>query len=359
MNAPSPAGYIQPTCRRGRWSGPLRAGLLVLLLSISSGTASDAQTGGRDQLQQYLERNQELLEWAKELVVETGSGPARRVLSQANDLHQRSQGLFQGGRMLESYNVARRSRAAIGHAVRIARESMGLEERIRIRADRLREQHGQLMERARDLNSAQAVDFLQRARLQADRAREQYRQGDFKLAWKILEQADDLMRRAARILADAVGPERLEREIERTGMLIGQARDRVADDPDAAGRKLLEDAEDAQRRAREALGQGETGRALQMTTLARRLATRAGRMQGSAPDQEAVRRQLERFDERATAIGDRIREAGSEPARNIYEKARQRREQAANSLAAGEDEQALRQIRAAHDFLNQAEDLIR
>jgi len=330
--------------------------LILCALVMAPGTAR-AQHG--DSIRQYIERTEELLLWAQGLVADTESGPARRVLGQAADLHRRSKGMLERGMMMESLAVARRARDAMWHAVRVARESMGLEERIRIRAERFRDQHGSLLERARDSHNQPALDFLERARQQADRARDIYRQGDFKLSWKLLEQAGDLMHRAARLLADGGGPERLERELERVRQAIDQTRERLGNDATENQHRMLAEAEEALQRALNAEDQGQPGRALQMLNLAGNLARRAGQEAGGAPDDDAVRRQLERFDERAERIGDRVRESGSSQARQMYDRALGQRDRAAEAQRAGDPELALRQVRAAHDLLNQAEDLTR
>ena len=136
--------------------------LACVWLALVPVNAAAQQSG--DRVRQYIERTEELLVWAKGLVAETESGPARRVLKQAADLHQHSQGLFERGQMVSSLGVARRARDAVWHAVRVAREAMGLEERIRIRVERFRDQHGQLMERAQEAHEVQALEFLDRAR---------------------------------------------------------------------------------------------------------------------------------------------------------------------------------------------------
>jgi hypothetical protein len=334
-------------------------GILVLVLAGLFPGRAAAQMGGSSQIQTYIERTEELLIWARGLVAETQSVPARRVLGQAADLHRRSMGMMGSGHMVEALAVSRRSRAAMWHSVRLAREAMGLEERIRIRVERFRDQHSQLMERATEAGNKQAIEFLRRSERSAVRAREQYHQGDFKLSWKMFEHAGDLMRRSARLLADGTSPERLEQEMERTRMLIDRSMERLGDNPDPQARKLLAEAEEALVRARQGMDQGHPGRALQMTGLARRLALRAASVDGTGPDEEAVVRQLERFDERSGRVADKVRDSGSKQAREMYERALQHRTRAAEAAADGDREMALRQIKAAHDLLGQAEDLIR
>lgn len=344
---------------RNRNTLKISTALLLLLVAFGLGPRQAVAQQGGDNIRQYIERTEELLIWAHELVAETASDPARRVLKQAAGLHQRSRDLFAQGHMIEALSVARRARDAMWHAVRVAREAMGLEERIRIRAERFRDQHGQLMERAGETRNRQAREFLDRARQQATRARDLYQQGDFELAWKLLEQAENLMQRAARLLADSGGPERLENELNRARELIDRTRDRLGPAAGKGPRQMLAEAEEALQRALRARDQGHPGRALQLTALAANLARRAGSGESDGRNDEAVRRQLERFDARAGRIGDKVRESGSQPARKMFERARKQRDKAAAAQRRGDGELALRQIRAAHDLLDQAAELTR
>ena len=274
-------------------------------------------------------------------------------------MHRRSRDLMGRGRMVEALGVSRRTRAAVWHSVRVARESLGYAERIRIRVERFRDQHNLLTERALEAGNRKAMEFLRRAEFNANKAREQYHQGDFKLSWKMLEQAGDLMRRAARLLADGTTPERLELEMDRARTLIERTRENLGPNPDPKSLRLLAEAEESLARARVGMDQGQSGRALQMTGLARQLAIRASSLNEEVPDEETVQRQLERFDERSGRVADQVRESGSKEAQGMYERALRHRAQAAEAASGGDRELALRQIRAAHDLLGQAEDLIR
>lgn len=334
-------------------------GFFAMAITVASSGPVFAQGHGQDQVADYIERTEELLIWAQGLISETQSVTSRRVLDQAVGLHKRSKGLMGNGHMMEALGVSRRSRGAMWHSVRLARESMGFEERIRIRAERFGDQHSQLLERALEVRDRQAMEFLRRAERHTIRAREQYHQGDFKLSWKMLEQAGDLMRRAARMLADGTTPERLEMEMDRVRMLIERTRGNLGPESEAQALRLLAEAEESLARARDGMAQGHPGRALQMAGLARRLAIRAASLNGAGPDEEAVRRQMDRFDQRSGRVADAVRDSGSKQARDMYERALNHRAQAAEALAKGNPEVALRQIRAAHDLLGQAEDLVR
>jgi hypothetical protein len=175
----------------------------------------------------------------------------------------------------------------------------------------------------------------------------------------MLEQAGDLNRSAARLLADAGGPERLENELERTTELLDRTAERLGPDAEPRALDLFAQAREALERATRARDEGQPGRALQMADLARQLARRAEGIAAGGVGSDEVERQIERFDERFGRVADLVREAGDDRARDFLDRARRTRDQAAGDLAAGNPEQALRRIRGAHDLLGQAEDVMR
>ncbi|MBU8870865.1 MAG: hypothetical protein KOO60_08415 [Gemmatimonadales bacterium] len=330
--------------------------LLSLAISFFPGgvLAQDAED-----LQNYLDRTEELLLWARDLVGETENMRARRVLKEAGDLHERSLRLTAEGRPLLARGVARRARSAVWLAVKSAREALNFEERVRIRAERFRDLHGQLLDRARDSQNERAVELLGKAESQAQRAREHYLQGDPRLAFEQLNNAEQLLRSARRLLDEGGSPDRLDQDLERTRMLMEQTREMLGDNPEPSCGQLLAEAFQALERARENLAQGQPVRARQMADMARKLARQAAEQSGLEPGIESVRRQIERFDNRSALLEERIREAESRPATKAYQRALEHRQRTSESLDQGESAAALRQIRAAHQMLDQAEKLIR
>ncbi|MBK8165516.1 MAG: hypothetical protein IPK64_06040 [bacterium] len=327
---------------------------LALALLAGVGTPAPAQAQGGEELRAYLDRTDELLDWAAGQVSASGSERARGILNQATQLQRRSRDLLARQRPLEAFSLARRARDAMWHAVRLSREAAGLEERIRVRSERFADQHAQLLERAREGGAGRAGELLERAREQAQRAAERAVQGDLPLAWKLLEQADDLLRLAARQLADGAGPERVAHELERSRSLVDEAGQQLEGGAaEAEALAMLADARDALARADAAAGT-DPGQALQLAGLARRLAQRALASAGTGSGAEAVQRLLERFDARAAELAPRLRDGEPGPAQRAFERAREEREASARALADGRVERALRHARSAHDLLEQA-----
>lgn len=333
--------------------------LLLSILFLVQAPPSQAQGEGYEQVQGYIERNGELLEWARDLVMETESVPARRILEEAHSLHQRSVHMLGNDRPANSLALARRSRAALWRAVGLAREALSFEERLRLRGERFRDLHSHLLDIARENNDRQSLEFIHRAGMQGQRAREIFLQGDAKLAFKLFEQAETLLHRAARLLADGAGPERLEKELERTENFLERTRESLDEKADPATLNLMTEADQALERAREHQDQGQPGRALQMSGLAKKLAARVQSLTSTGPDQESVQVQLDRWDDRAPGVVEKVGSSDSQPARRHLELARQHRQRAQVAQDQGDPDQALRQIRAAHDQLTQAEGLAR
>ncbi|MCP4573065.1 MAG: hypothetical protein GY838_11980 [bacterium] len=333
---------------------------LIILVGAAPGVRAQGMGDlGSELVNVYIERTDELIGWAKELVEETDSGTARRVLEQAYNLNRRAGRTNGTGQFRSAKDLAQRARAAVWHAVKLGREAMSLQERLRVRTERFRELHRQLVDRARNGGNEEALGLLQRSERQAGRAREQHLQGDVRMAWQMLERAEELTLRAARLLAESTDPERLEAELDRVAELIDQARGQLDTGSANQARRRLNEAEEALEKAHRHLDQGEPGRALQMATLARRLARGAFGTSVAAPSPEALERQLERFDARVDRLDEALRETDNERARHLFGEANEHRRRASAAGDQGDVDAGLRQIRAAHDLLNQIKRMLR
>ncbi len=339
--------------RTASWAAAVFVLLLGLLIGAGTSYAQD-----QEQLRDYIERTSELMDWARELVQDTDNARSRTVLAEAQRLQVRSIELATQNRPLRAYETARRAREAIWLAVRLAREAMNQEEQLRVRADRFREVFDEVRERAQEAHHETALTILRQSETQAERARERYLQGDAKAGVELLEQAEQLLQRARRLLQDAPRPGRMENEIERTRKLIEGARERLGDD---AGRESLERLDDARNflnRAASQLAQGHPQRARHALERSRQLIGEAVDS-GVAPDAEAIRRQIERWDARATRLDPLLEGSNSDRAHRTFRRAGEDRSDAATHLAAGRLLRALRQIRAAHEKLDQVERMLR
>ncbi len=341
--------------RRGTWLA-----LLVVLLLADALTVPVARAQTAEDLQVFLETTEEILQQAAEVVLSTESPRARRILKEAHRLHLRSIELAADGFPGKAFLLSRRAREGARLALRLARESQGLEDRIRLRLERYRDFRELIIDRVREAGNETAWRFVRESERQALRAREHYQQGDFEMALQLIEPAEKLMARAARLIFEGGGAQGLEQELESTRNFLESVAERL-DQGDAGedSRGLLASAREALNRAEGQKDQGHPLRCLRSLQLARRLAGQAVAASEEGIDSDLVAEQLSRWDARHEEVGARVRESGSRPAIEALQRAEHHRERAGALHAAGDLEQALRQLRAAFDLLHESSELAR
>jgi len=328
----------------------------VLLLAVAPASAQSQN----EQVEQFIERTAEIIDWAGEQVLETESQQARRILEEAKNLHGQSLEHLDRGRRTAAFTTSRRAREAAQHAARLAREVRNQEARVQLRLERFMEYRDQIAERARETDNERALRFVQEAEEQAMRAHDHYRQGNHDLAAHLVESAEDLLSRAGRLLFEGGATERLQQEIERSRDAIdGIAERLVGTGDEGAARDLLESARAAVERAEAMARRGQPLRAMRTLRLARRLAGQAAGASEGGLDHDSVSDQLERLDDRVELMSERVSEAPSDSARDALDRARHHRELAVELLAKDDLEASLRHIKAAFDLLNAARDLTR
>lgn len=331
--------------------------LAILAAFMLTAAASPAiAQHGAEQLADFIERTGEIVDWAAEQVKETENQQAHRVLEEAQSMHQRSLDLADQGRGVAALAMSRRARSAAQHATRLARDARTSEHRVQQRLERFLDYRDQVVERVREAGDERAQRFIREADEHALRARDHHRQGNHDLAMHLIESAEDMLSRASRLVLEGSGADRLQQEIERTRQAITTLADRLAD---RAATDLLDSAHTALDRAEDFSRRGQPTRALQSLRLARRLAEQADRASDGALEPEAVLRQLERWDGQHDLVAEQVQSSGSAAAAEALQRARHHRERAGTLHRAGDQEPALRQIKAAFDLLNEARELTR
>jgi hypothetical protein len=335
-------------------------GLLVWLvvLWLPAGVVQ-AQMDTFEQVRDFLDRTQEILMHAQEVVADSESARARHILQEAEHLQRQAESLWNKGQPRQAHQVSSRSRRAAQLSVRVARDEQGFEERTRARLERLRDLHDQVLDRTLEVNDQRALRFVREAERQFQRAREQYGQHNYEMAFNLLKTAEMSLQRATRLLFESGGPAQLEQEMERTRDLLANTREKLGPDPDPLAIELLSRAFGNVEQAQESLVVGEPFRAVYLLRQARRLAGRAITVSGGGPAAETVQTQIERWDVRYSEVSEFVQEAGSEEAGLLLERARRFRQRAGELLADDDHVGGLRQIKIAHDLLNEASELVR
>ncbi len=329
-------------------------GICVLGALAAAPAVAWSQVEGFEMVRDYLDRTLEILERAAEVIQDSESVRARHIFQEAEELLSQAESLWSQGRPRMAQQVSQRARRAAQLAVRVARDELGFEERTRLRLERLRDLHDQILDRALEVNDQRALRFAREAEQQYQRAREQYTQHNFEMAFNLLESAEMMLRRATRLMFESGGPGLLELEWERTGELLANTRERLGPDAGPVALDLLARAQDHLAEAREAITVGDPLRALHLLRQARTMAGRAITTAGGGPSAESVQVQIERWDARRPEVAAVVHEAGSEQAALLLERAFRFRRRAAELLQDDDRVGALRQIKIAHDLLTEA-----
>jgi hypothetical protein len=354
--APVYSGQI-PGRRRSKLAAATLGVWLIIMCVPSEWVLAQGDTF--QSVRDYMDRTLEIIMRAEETVRNSQSTRARNVFHEARKLHEYSERLWTQGRPRMAFKASEGARQAARHAARLARDELSFEERTRIRLERLRDLHDQVIERAQEVNDQRVLRFVREAERHFHRARELYLQRDFEMAFTLLESAEKMLRRAARLIFEGGGAGRLENELDRTREFLVKTRERLGPDADPEAIELLHRAESLLGQAREAVAAGDPFHALHSLRQARRLAGQAVSLAGGGPTAESVRAQIERWDARYSRVSEDVYAADSEEARLVLERAQRYRQRAEELL--GDDDRigALRQIKIAHDLLNEASELIR
>jgi hypothetical protein len=307
---------------------------------------------------EYIQRTEEILGQVWEVVQESESRLARQVFAKAQELHRISQKWLQT-RPRTAQNASREAREAARHAARIARNDLGRDERARVRLEYLRERLDLTLERAREARNERALRFLGEAERQLHRAGEQHGQRNFEMALNLLDAVEALLGRAARLLLEGGDARHVEREFDRTWDFWERTREQLGDAAPPPVRELLAQAKDRLGQASEALARGEPWRALRLLRQARHLTGRAASSVEAGPSEEAVRDQIERWEARVEDVAAAVDSSGHQKARLTLARSRRYRERAEELLAEPDRVEALRQIKIAHDLLQEASELAR
>lgn len=321
--------------------------LAVMVLSFMPTGNVQAQNG--EQVAEYIQQTRELLEVVAVLVIESDSERARRVFGQARQSHEQSIALLENGRPVMALTVSQRAREGARQAQRLARAAVSFEERARRYIERLTNLHDNVKERAIDSGNQRALRFVTEAEQLFRRARQQFQQTHYEVAFNLLQSAETQLKRAARILFEDGGAERLERELERTAQLINRAENNMPENADEALIGLLQKSKESLQKARTAYENDEPLKAMRLLKNAQNQVRRVLRQVGGTPSTENVTRQIERFDQR-------LSELEIDSSNELVEKAIKTRNEASSALKDDKVDVALRKIRTALNLLTRAGD---
>jgi tetratricopeptide (TPR) repeat protein len=314
--------------------------LSVLVLSLMPTGNAVAQDVG-----DYIQQTGDILSEVRDLVIESDSERARRVFDEAHRRHEQSLGLI-GDHPIMALAISKRAREGALQARRLARTANSFQQRAHRYISRLRDLHENIKDRAVDSGNKRAMKFIREAEQLFHRAQNQFQQQHYEVAFNLLKSAEKQLKRAARILYEDGGDEKLEKEIEKTTLLIEKAEENMPDNPDQALVELLKKSRSTLKDAEQALSQDKPMIAMRQLKKSRNIVKKLLRQIGGQPTSTNIEKLFERFDQKFSELTV----DGSE----LIDKAKAIRNEAEVEQKNGNTKIALRKIRIALNLLTQA-----
>lgn len=335
-----------------------RFALLFLLLSALGIPAAFAQGPGDVTLQRELERTDEILRKASELVASANNAQAAELLQSALSIQEQAHVAFRNG----FPEVARiRTMTARGLANRIFSLLLDPEDR----ADRVEQelQHtDDMLARARDFLGPHSPDIsrtlLEGALKHQSQAWELFRAGNHRPALRMTFQARELLNKL-RLQTEEFDPARLEDEFRRTEELVARAME-AAQSGTSRVVQLAEQASELLRKAKEFVSDGRYLAARHHLTQAQRLAHRALRLQSGEPDVDDFERLSQQYQAGFERLSEGLRASHNEGAMQLAQESQEHFRLAHELYQAGpeSEERAFAELNLALRLLNKAKDLL-
>lgn len=257
-----------------RWIIPA----LALIALVTAGAPADAQT--RDEVQVAIERTDDLIARAQEIVTGSDNPQALDELGFAVRLQADAKAQFGGGRYLLALDLTRRARTRAERAIALVK-GLPDPDRVIVQLERTRELLDRARERIEECDAERARALLRVAFEMQARAEVSAREGRYLAALQLTLSARERALRALRMcnLQDNLR-EAAERGLTRTDELISRAREVLQDRDADRARQALGRAIEIQGEAWSQFRADHLEASLRLTQSARTFAHRALRIAG-------------------------------------------------------------------------------
>lgn len=319
----------------------------------------DAAGQGRDDIQAALEKTDNLLEQARDIVREAGSDRGSVGLNSAEQWQKQAWEAYHRGQWRRAEMLTERARDQVYRALGSIRQSEDNENEV----ERQLERTDQVLNEARDrLGPGRArmpQERLEAALNQQRRAWDLYRERRLRPALRLTLQARESVLRMGGGMGNRQGvatdPNVLDTRLER----LTEASDRVGQRVDQASNPRAEDilkrANENLKTAEEALNNGETRRADQLLRQVRTQLDRAMRLVLREVRTDEVGVLIEAATERWELLQTAVDDADNEQLREWHRQAGDDLERAHQAVSNGNSRQALVQTRRAVEQLDKIE----
>jgi len=258
-----------------RWIVPI----LAMIALAGGATAPEAQT--REDVQLAIERTDELIARAEEIVSGSDNQQAADELALAVSLQSNAKAQFGAGRYGGALDLTRRARLHADRAIALVR-GLPDPDRVLAQLERTRELLDRVRERIEECDANRARAVLRAAFEMQSRAERSAREGRYLAALQLTLSARERAHRALRMcrMEDNLR-EAADRALARTDEIINRARDVVQDQSPERARQALERAIRLEAEAWDQYRAERFEGCLRLTQSARTFAHRAIRIAGA------------------------------------------------------------------------------
>jgi F0F1-type ATP synthase membrane subunit b/b' len=339
--------------------------LAACLAAVAPPTTVHAQTANDlSRLSDYISRNAEMLQEAKELVSGTSSVKARQSLEAAARLHQQSVSLLNTGvdsrGLSQAYTVAKKAREVIHQTIALAKREAKLEEsaiKALERATSRLERARQLRDETSSRDAANVNRLLEEAHAQLKRSQDNLREHLFEVALRLAVSSDEFSNRAIGIIKNtSSNTDLIERELGKTERILDRVGEQIGMGSDSQAHRMFGEAQDLQDRAKASYRANQPGAALEFSQQARRVALRAAKTYASKANDDTVQQALRLTDALLREAHEMAKERSADRFAKQIERAEQLQSDSKRQFDKGNNEQALKTTIRARGILKDSLD---
>ncbi|MEZ4651276.1 MAG: hypothetical protein R3E97_21290 [Candidatus Eisenbacteria bacterium] len=337
----------------------IAGGLLLVVLALIPAFPAQAQT--RLELRQAIQATQVVIDQAEKVIDENQCDRGVVLLRRAHELQEAARGVDSiGDRDIIRGALARtlQARSLAREAMQACQVEIQAVDQVRALLESTRDLAGDAQARLQSESSVDGERLLRAGLAQLEKAEAAYRQDEIQLAVSHLSAARKLIERALNLTPQAdlgSDPGRVAAELERTDDALAELRVAVLQ---ARRRAILDQALEAQGRARAALQEGRPAQALEFTLAARRLATDLLRDTAQSGDAPRVQRAIEIVETSFDRLEPTLMESEDPIVLSLLEQAREALERAHEQMDDGRYAGAARSARLAGNALRKAAETV-
>ncbi len=326
--------------------------LIPILLLVLTALAQNVQKA-RDELR----LTDRLIVAARPGIIESNNEEAIQTFHESEGLQKQAWNLFERRAYRLATSRTKAARLRLRRAVELAKFDP---ERIRLELRKTADQMNEVRPAVMRSRLPRPLELWKLAEGEQETAIRLFEQRKYRLALRFTVAARLHARRAFELVRRRGDPEKVAREVDRTGMLFERARAEARDVAvDERVVELFRKAEAWQAEAVDALHHGRLLQALKMTLAARDLLLRTREMARGKASPEMVEQALQETDRLIETWQGEIRTEGSEDACRMLDEAIAQQSRAREDFAAREFRSAWQQTSLARRILNRAIELTR